>query len=279
MAAPEPASAEVAGLPEVALYRPAQGQPIEDRGSSTAERQEFVAALGPAYTDSITTVNAALAAWPALRQDASAAAKTDLVAVRVFFGRSGSSASRLNAALRAGAEPELPGYVPCLVSGLRRLPPSRRAMVCQGRLTVPAQQLYPEGATLVEPAFRIVSGAGGLAIEGADVDYLIWSRSARQVGVLGEPELDEAIFLAGTRFKVLAVRDGAGQEGIPATAVLLREVAPGEIVAPGIDDGDRTVINRLERALTRRRTVAPVLLTDPEAIDRLIGPPLGFVAV
>lgn len=278
---PDPPSGPVAGSSAVTSYRPATGEPVPERGSTADERRDFVAGLGPAYTDSITTVNAALAAWPALRQDASVAAKTDLVAVRLFFGRSGSSASRLNADLRAGRSPDLPGYLSCLVSGLRRLPPSRRAMLCQGRLTVPARQLYPEGAMLVEPAFRVVSGAGGLAIEGADVDYLIWSRTARQTGLLGDPELDEAVFLAGTRFKVLGVRESAAPAGdetaIPDAAVLLREVLPGEPPVPGLDDGDRIVLTRLERALNRRRSAAPQALDDSAAIDRLIGPPLGFV--
>ncbi|WP_285691708.1 hypothetical protein [Actinoplanes sp. NBRC 103695] len=262
-------------------YRPAAEQPVADRGSTADERKSFVAALGPAYTDSITKVNAALAAWPALRQDASVAAKTDLVAVRLFFGRSGLGAAQLNARLREGGRAELPGYLACLVSGLRRLPPSRRAMLCQGRLSVPAQRLYPEGATLVEPAFRIVSGVIGVAADGADVDYLIWSRSARQAGLLADEELDEAVFPAGARFKVLAVREQpalpAGESGMPGAAVLLREMTPGEPVVPGLDDGDRTVLGRLERVLTRRRSSAPRALTDTDAIERLIGPPLGFV--
>jgi hypothetical protein len=268
----------------VTLYRPAAGEPVPDRASTADERRDFVTALGPAYTDSITTVNAALAAWPALRQDSSPAAKTDLVAVRLLFGRSGPNAPQVDAGrLRAGQAPELPGFLSCLVSGLRRLPPSRRAMLCQGRLTVPAQQLYPEGAMLVEPAFRVVSGVDGLSIAGADIDYLIWSRSARQAGLLGDPELDEAVFLAGTRFKVLAVREGAPPSGeesaLPGVAVLLREVLPGEPAVPGLDDADRATLTRLDRALARRRTATPKAVDDGDAIDRLIGPPLGFVEV
>ncbi|WP_326550859.1 hypothetical protein [Micromonospora sp. NBC_01813] len=262
-------------------YTLAAGTAVPDRDSTLAEQREFTAALGPAYTDSITTVNAALAAWPALRQDISAKAKIDLVAVRVYFGRSELGAARLNAGLRAGQQPELSSYLSCLVSGLRRLPPCRRAMICQGRLAVPAQQLYSEGATLVEPGFRSVSGAG-LAVEGADVDYLVWSRTARQAGALAErQELDEAVFLAGARFKVLAVREGspppAEDVAIPTTAVLLREVLPGEPDTSGLGEADRTVLSRLERALRRRWSVAPQALTDEEAIDRLAGPPLGYV--
>ncbi|MFG1840395.1 hypothetical protein ACGFH8_18485 [Micromonospora sp. NPDC049175] len=262
-------------------YAPAVADPVEDRASTAAEQRDLAASLGPAFTDSITTVNAALAAWPALRQGISASAKTDFVAVHVFFGRSEAGAARLNAGLRAGRAPTLPGYLPCLVSGLRRLPPYRRAMLCQGRVADQARHLYPEGGLLVEPGFRSVSGATDLAVEGADVDYLVWSRTARQAGALAEQQdLDEAVFLAGARFKVLAVREGAvaaDRVGIPTTAVLLREVLPDEQSVSGLDDADRSVLSRLERALTRRRAASPRLLTDAHTIERLLGPPLGYL--
>ncbi|MEU7588486.1 hypothetical protein AB0A95_19605 [Micromonospora sp. NPDC049230] len=262
-------------------YAPAVADPVEDRASTAAEQRDLAASLGPAFTDSITTVNAALAAWPALRQGTSASAKTDFVAVHVFFGRSEAGAARLNAGLRAGRAPSLPGYLPCLVSGLRRLPPYRRAMLCQGRVADQARHLYPEGGLLVEPGFRSVSGATDLAVEGADVDYLVWSRTARQAGALAErQDLDEAVFLAGARFKVLAVREGAvaaERVGIPTTAVLLREVLPDEQSVSGLDDADRSALSRLERALTRRRAASPRLLTDDHTIERLLGPPLGYL--
>ncbi|MFC0534110.1 hypothetical protein [Phytohabitans kaempferiae] len=277
----EPALAEGSSVVATDRYAQAFGSPAPDRDSTPQEQRHFTAGLGPAYTHSITTVNAALAAWPALRHDTSVRAKTDLVAVRVYFGRSELGAAHLNARLRAGQQPDLAGYLPCLVSGLRRLPPCRRAMLCQGRLEVPARQLYSEGATLVEPGFRSVSGAG-LAAEGADVDYLVWSRTARQAGALAErQELDEAVFLAGSRFKVLAVRDGSpsAAEGvrIPKTAVLLREVLPGEPDTSGLGAADQTALGRLERVLRRRWSTEPQALTDGGAIDRLAGPPLGFV--
>nr|WP_221382693.1 hypothetical protein [Actinoplanes polyasparticus] len=268
-----------AASPAVSRYEPAVPAAITERGSTGDERQAFVTALGPAYTDSITTVNAALAAWPALRQDTSAAAKTDLVAVRVFFGSSAAGASELNVELRAGRSAPLAGYLPCLISGLRRLPPCRRAVVCQARIGVPAERLYREGATLVESGFRTAGGADGLSVADADIDYLIWSRTARQAGVLGEEGLDEVVFLAGARFKVLGVRTGeADTAGLPRTAVLLRELLVGETTTAGLDDADRSVLGRLERALARRRSAPRIDLTEAgsDAAGRLMGPPLGF---
>ena len=231
------------------------------------------------------TRNAALAAWPALRRDTSPAAKTDLVAVRTYLSHPTLGAPHLNAVLRAGRDPEPAGYVPCLVSGLDRLPPCRRVLLTQGRLPAPATALYREGAILVEPGFRNVGGSLTHTVPHTDVDYLIWSRDARQITMLSEfPGFDEAVFLAGTRFKVLAVR-GAADEGktkkevrVPPSAVLLRELLPGESSPAGeLDEADRSALGRLDRALTRRRaaTIAPI--EDPEHVARLVGPPLGYV--
>lgn len=50
---------------------------MPDRPSTAADQRTFTAALGVTYTDSITTVDMALAAWPALRHDVSVGAKTE----------------------------------------------------------------------------------------------------------------------------------------------------------------------------------------------------------
>lgn len=255
--------------------------PVADRPSTLDEQTALAAALGTDFHDSITTVNAALAAWPALRQEVAAAEKSDLVAVLAFLGDTGVSAAAVNAAVRGGLALGTPGHLPCLVSGLRRLPPCRRAVVGQGRLGVPARRLYPEGTTIVEPAFRSVSARTDVAAEEADVDFVVWSRTARQIGALAEhSDLDEAVFLAGSRFKVLAVSDDPSTDraALPATAVLLRELLPGDTGGGrGLDDDDRAALRRLERVLARRRSGTPWMVTDARSADRLAGPPLGFV--
>ncbi|MEV4629515.1 hypothetical protein AB0J90_24950 [Micromonospora sp. NPDC049523] len=276
-----PDVAEAPPVYEDQRWIPASPVPVIDRPSTLEEQTALATALGTAFHDSITTVNAALAAWPALRQEIVAAEKSDLVAVRAFLGDTGTSAAAVNAAVRAGLAPGTPGYLPCLVSGLRRLPPCRRAVIGQGRLGVPARRLYPEGATLVEPAFRSVSARTDVAAEGADVDFVVWSRTARQIGVLAEnSDLDEAVFLAGSRFKVLAISDDPGSDrtALPATAVLLRELLPGDTESGrGLDDDDRAALRRLERTLDRRRSATPRMVTDARTAARLVGPPLGFV--
>ncbi|MDG4809484.1 hypothetical protein O7634_22280 [Micromonospora sp. WMMD1120] len=276
-----PDVAEPPSSDEDRRWVPASAVPVVDRPSTLEEQNALATALGTAFHDSITTVNAALAAWPALRQEIAVAEKSDLVAVRAFLGHSETSAAEVNAAVRAGQAPGTPGYLPCLVSGLRRLPPCRRAVLGQGRLGVPARRLYPEGTTLVEPAFRSVSARTDVAVKDADVDFVVWSRTARQLGVLAESsDLDEAVFLAGSRFKVLAIRDdpSADRSALPATAVLLRELLPGDTGSGrGLDDDDRAALRRLDRALDRRRAAAPRMVTDARTADRLAGPPLGFV--
>jgi hypothetical protein len=280
---PDAAPVPVGVAPEIAATPVRQSGGLD---SEPEDQQHFQAGLGRHFNDSITTVNAALAAWPALRRDTSPGAKTDLVAVRTYLTHARYGSVHLNAALRSRQQPPFNGYVECLVSGLNRLPPCRRTMVAQGRLPVPASRLYTEGAILVEPGFRNAGGSLSHTVQGADVDYLIWSRSARQVGPLSEfPTFDEAVFLAGTRFKVLAVRGETGdvkkkkEIQVPSNAVLLRELLPGEEAsASGLDDTDRSVLTRLERALARRRATSGVEpIDEPELIARLLGPPLGYL--
>ncbi|NLU81075.1 hypothetical protein HCA58_22555 [Micromonospora sp. HNM0581] len=274
--APVPAPAAPPGLPA-----PAPVVHVHDRASTAAEQREFVAALGAEFTGTLATVNAALSTWPALRDD-SPGAKADYAAVCVYLGRTDWGGVRLNAALRAGRLPDLAGYLPCLVSGMRRLPLHRRAVLCQATLGGPVERSYPVGATLTEPTFRSASAGLDVAVPGADIDLLIWSRSARQTSVLGSPDrpLDEATFLSGTRFKVLEVRrskpgGGDGAE-LPAVTVLLREVSPGERTGmTGLDEADRVALSRLTRALAQRRSQSPRVVEDVDLVERLAGPALG----
>ncbi|WP_433388585.1 hypothetical protein [Micromonospora sp. KLBMP9576] len=255
---------------------------MEDRASTAAEQREFVAALGPAYTETLGVVNTALSTWPALRDD-SPGARADYAAVCVYLGHTGWGGVRLNAALRAGRTPDLGGYLPCLVSGMRRLPRHRRAVLCQARLTEPVERSYPVGALLTEPAFHSVSARLDVAVPGADVDLLIWSRTACQTSVLAPPErpLEEATFLCGTRFKVLDVRSSKPGRGdgaaLPSTAILLREVLPGERPgSAGLDEVDRVALGRLVRALAQRQNQTRHAIEDGDLVARLAGPGLGL---
>lgn len=262
---------------------------MADRSSTADEQRRFTAALGAEFTDSLATVNAALSTWPALRQDDSPGAKADYVAVCVYLGLSRGGAVALNASLRSGNLPDLDGYLPCLVSGLRRLPLHRRPVLCQGHLVASVEQLYTVGAVVVEPGFRSASVAVDVAVPGADVDVLIWSRTARQLSVLAPGRtFDEAVFPTGTRFKVLDVKaswtrpaDDGGTDGarLPEAAVLLREVLADEDVSSnGLDAVDQTVLARLDKVLVRRRRTPVHTIDDADLVARLTGPLPGLAS-
>lgn len=185
----------------------------------------------------------------------------------------------LNAALRAGRPVPGDGFLPCLVSGLRRLPTVRRPVVRHGRLDLPAQRHYPVGALLTEHGFLSASVTLDVLTAEANVDFLIWPRLARGTSVLGlGGPVEEAVFAAGARFKVLAVRtaagerDDSGEPAAPDSAVLLRELLPYEDYAGSeLDSADSDVLARLDRVLARRRGSPVRLLDDPETVARVAG--------
>ncbi|HET6502591.1 MAG TPA: hypothetical protein VFG87_17690 [Amycolatopsis sp.] len=255
---------------------------IADRASTATEQARFSADAGEAFTDALATVNAALATWPALRQS-DAGAKTDYVAVCLYLGRGDGGAVRLNEALRAGTPAPFEGYVPCLVSGIRRLQTHRRALLRQCVLGAPVEQRYPVGSVLTTPDFLSASVALDVTVPGADLDMLIWPYSARRTSELGlNRPIDEAVFLASRRFKALAVRTSNGdsaqeeeQEGprAPRTAVFVRELSPDE--EPGtseVDSRDQAALAKLERAWERRQRAAVRAVDDPDIVARLTTP-------
>jgi hypothetical protein len=271
-----------------ARWRPAVPAPIADRASTEDEQHRFAAALGSHFTDLLAVVNAAMATWPVLRET-SASAKADFVAVCLYLGASQAGATRmgavqLNEALRAGVPVGVEGYVPCLVSGLRQLPLHRRPVLSQARLDEPALGLYPVGSVVTEPALLTASVSAEVTAPDADVEFLVWPRTARQVAVLVTGnEVDEAVFGPGRRLRVLAVHSGHTEPApagppAPATAVLLRELSLDEQPAGAeFDDADRTALSRLELILAARRATKLRLLEDRDVVARLVAPPPGYV--
>ena len=265
-------------------WHPAAAQAIADRASTEEEQHRFAAALGSRFTDLLALVNAAMATWPVLREG-SAAGKADLVAVCLYLSDSPHGALVLNEVLRSDATPSVDGYLPCLVSGLRQLPLHRRAVLCQARVEQPVAALYPVGAIVTEPAPVAASVAGDVTVPEADVDFLVWPRTARQTSVLvAGNEVDEAVFGPGRRLRVLAVVSGRMEEPSadltpPATAVLLRERgADEEPAGPELDETDRAALGRLEAVLVQRWASRLRKIEDPDLAARLVGPPLGYVS-
>ncbi|GAA5151879.1 MULTISPECIES: hypothetical protein [Amycolatopsis] len=253
-----PSTAPAAATPPAAPTTPS-ALAIPDRASTAAEQARFAAAAGEAFTEALATVNAALATWPALRQTD---AKADYVAVCLYL----HSATKVNDAIRANRAPVLDAHLPCLVSGLRRLPTHRRPVLRQAKGRVAA-----EGEFLLEPGFLNATANLDVTVPGAEFDVLIWPSTARRTSELLPGPLDEVVFLAGARFKALAVRESE-VDNAPRTAVLVRELAPGEAADTGLDERDLAALARLDAALARRRQATLRTVDDPAAAERLTAP-------
>jgi hypothetical protein len=251
------------------------------RASTATEQTRFTAAAGESFGEALATVNAALATWPSMRMDVSPGAKADYVAVCLYLGRGEGGARAINGALRTGQGEVLDGQVPCLMSGIRRLPTHRRAVLRQGTVNESLEHRSIPGTVLIEPGFLVASVDLDVTMPDADLDVLIWPTSARRTSelMLSRP-VDEAVFVAGARFKALAVRtakdddqDGQGEDGgalaAPKVAVLFRELAPGEAPTTELDERDLAVLAKLDNVLARRRKGPLRLVEDSEAIARL----------
>ncbi|MDQ7810884.1 hypothetical protein Q5425_44785 [Amycolatopsis sp. A133] len=278
----EPPAAEPAPPAETPVAEPpvVSGRElvVADRASTPAEQARFTAAAGEAYGEALATVNAALATWPSMRQE-EAVAKADYVAVCLYLGGGAGSSADLGAAVRAGSAGELDGQLPCLVSGLRRLPTHRRAVLRQGRAGQPPEGTAAPGTVLTEPGFLVGSTDLDVTVPDAGLDVLIWPASARRTSELRiGPPVNEVVFFAGARFKALAVRtvppDGEPADDTPAAprvAALFRELAPGE-QAPAsgeLDERDLAALAKLDQALDRRRRGALRVVDEPDVVARM----------
>ena len=274
---PEPAPAEPAGEQE-----PLKPLVLADRPSTSAEQARFAAAAGDAFSEALATVNAALAAWPSMRQGDTSDAKADYVAVCLYLGRGEASAAQLNGAVRAGQKGALDGQLQCLVSGIRRLPTHRRAVLRQGKVGESLEHASTPGTLLSEPGFLTASMDLDVTVPGADLDVLIWPASARRTSeLMVSRQMNEVVFAAGARFKALAVRTAEGEDEAeegeereegpvaPRVAVLFRELAPGEQPDTELDERDLAVLAKLDQVLARRQKASLRLVEDPDVADRL----------
>jgi hypothetical protein len=277
-----PSAGPVAHAEPVRPTPPGKPLAVPSRDSTTAEQNRFTAAAGEYFTQALATVNAAMATWPSMRMDESAGVKADYVAVCLFLGRGAGDATSVNGAVRVGQAGMLDGQIPCLMSGIRRLPTQRRAVLRQGKVNESLEHQSTPGTVLTEPGFLAASIDLDVTVPGADLDVLIWPSSARRTSelMLGR-SVDEAVFVAGARFKALAVRTAAeddeaeeseddGSPTAPRIAVLYRELAPGETpTTTELDERDLAVLAKLDSVLARRHQGALRLVEDPEVVARL----------
>lgn len=274
---PEP-RAEPAERPEPATPAPAAVLDLPDRVSTAAEQTRLAESAGDRFAEALAAVNAAMASWPSLRQENDHGVKTDYVAVYLYFGTGDGAGPAVNDAVHAGKDPPLAGHLPCLVSGVRRLPTHRRPVLRQGLSADAVERHGAPGTVLTEPGFLSASMELDITLPGAAFDVLIWPSTARRTTeLLPGGVLNETIFTAGARFKALAVRTAEerpdhepGSPVAPRDAVLLRELAPGESPdSTELDDRDLAVLERLDRVLARRQEATIRLMDDGGAVARL----------
>lgn len=248
----------------------AETSPWPVRPSTATQVAKFTAAVGSAFTDGLSLVNSALAAWPALRRGDSGE-KADFVAVCLYLMRGRTGAVEVNGALRAGTDVPVEAFTDCLVSGLGRLPVQRRPVLRQARF----DPRWTVGTVLTDPGFVSASVELDVTAPGVDLDMLIWPASARRTGeLLRNRQIDEAVFLPGRRFTVLATRaddvsDRDDDDQRPATALLLRELASNEANS---ESANSAALARLDRAWEHRKRTSLRLVDDADIEWRLTAP-------
>lgn len=274
-AQPEPASAQP---PQESLETPTTPRAVRrapviefaDRSSTTTEQSRLAVSAGAHYTEALAAVNVGLSAWPMLRPEA----KADYVAVCLLLGKGAAGAVALNERLAEGAPEPFDGYLPCLTSGLRRLPTHRKVVLRQHRLH--GGQPHPVGTVLFEPGFLSASAQLDVTTPGADLDVLIWPATARRTSELFMGRaFEETVFRGGCRLKVLGLRaDESEQDGDvrrPGQALLVRELLPGED-SPDALARDEVALTKLDQAWRARRAVVARLVEDEDHVARLITP-------
>ncbi|MDT7781903.1 MAG: hypothetical protein QOF58_322, partial [Pseudonocardiales bacterium] len=263
-AAPVPPAGEHVGAAEALIdlepepvrpVRSAASIELADRASTPAEQTRLSLSAGSDYTEALAAVNVALSAWPMLKPEA----KADYVAVCLYLGRGAAGGVALNDALGTGGPEPFDGYLPCLVSGLRRLPTHRKVVLRQESLHGTADCPYPEGSILHEPGFLSASAQLDVTTAAANLDLLIWPVSARRTSeLLMGRALEETVFPANRRFKALAARAYQPEDDdaphAPRRALLVRELLAGEDPeSPEALARDAAALPRLERAWEQRR--------------------------
>ncbi|MEU5941321.1 hypothetical protein ABZ807_19525 [Micromonospora sp. NPDC047548] len=137
----------------------------------------------------------------------------------------------------------------CAAAGLRRLPAAHGPVFTSGTgaAGATAASRYRPGDELVEPGFIDVGLDPGTAA--GEVQYVIWSASARRLGPLGRATERRALFPPGSRFTVLAVEPPV-TSGQPARVLLRDRVSTvgqaGRYGGPTTDN--EQVVARLQAA-------------------------------
>ncbi|MER7161715.1 hypothetical protein ABT380_24805, partial [Streptomyces lydicus] len=253
--APEPSDED----PRVQPTPAPEACAVPPPGGIDRERDWLRGALRQQYDAAASSLARLLSQSPGLRGDARKPSEdtlTDLVAVRLYLSAEGS---KIDAAVRgATVGPHVP-VSRCVYEGLRRLPSHRGAGVLRTTVSDAQWQWYRRRRLVTEWGFCPALTSAPCELPGT-VDFLIWSLTARRTALLEPAVADRVVFLPGTSFKVLGVREEERRE------VLLRELSPSEIAPDGTVDLasgplDEAAVAGLERAAETWRGANP-----PEAL-------------
>jgi hypothetical protein len=224
------APAEDSQPEEVTAGQGIQVQPVPESAACVVspdegvdqEREWMRRSLGERYDDAAGLAARVISESPGLGGLDKAATKdaiADLAALRLYL--MDASPALGNAIRGATIGPHVP-LGRCAASGLRRLPSYRGVVMLRARLGESVQRYYPEGGLISEWGFCAALTDAHPGLPG-DTNVLIWAMTARRTALLVPAVPDRVMFLPGTNFKVLQVRDG------DPNVVLLRELAASEI--------------------------------------------------
>jgi hypothetical protein len=230
------------------------------------ERAWLRRTLGPEHDATASTVTRVLSQSPGLRAGdtgAEADAVTDLVAVKLYL----SDTAHLDREVcSATVGPHVP-LARCAAAGLRRLPSFRGATGLRATLNQVEWDWYEPGRVVTDWGFPAVH-VGGLGPMSGDVDFLIWSITARRTTWLDPTAPEQALFLPGSHFKVL------NRRGEPRRTLLLRELADTEI---GLDGQVRPGPAALDAAALAGLEQAAANWTATESTEACRRDPLGLL--
>ncbi|MFF4899720.1 hypothetical protein [Streptomyces sp. NPDC001068] len=253
--------------PEPARPAPARSFLRAGHRSSPAEHTALRLLAGPAWERHAPAVARALGRLPALPDAEREAAEADLTALMLYLDdEHGLLDHRAVAAACRGRDDRLLPFAACLVSGLRRLP-THRGAVLRGAGSAPPDAEDPEndplrpGTVLRDRAPLSGVRAAGAAERPRGPRYAVWSVTGRLARPLfhdpeGPEEVPEVVFAPGTPFVVLDVRRTG-----PSPVVLLRELpasggapasAPGSTADAEPGEADRAALAGLDEALRDR---------------------------
>ena len=191
-------------------------------GDLEEERQWLQRSLNREFSATASSVARVLSQNPRLRGGGEQEVVVDLVAVRLYLTEYGQ---RIDDSVRTGQPGSHVPFARCVSAGLRRLPSHRGAARLRATLTDAEWGWYGRQQLVTEWAFCSALTDGTVKLPG-NVDFLIWSATARRTSALAPEMPGQVLFLPGTLFRVLEVRDG------PRREVLLREM-PARETAPG----------------------------------------------